>query len=225
MIFGKGSAPYPFSGITLNCSMASISVKTKRTLFHLLLTLSFFIGIYFKQYSIFYPEPFVFLAFAGVLAILGDYAWRIRKESIMWLIPTLLGIELLGTLVSKAGLQDIATPLYVLGASLFLVYGILFIRKGILSRGEQQGLSWKFIILGLLIMPISGWELITYFPQDFEKSLLSWRILYLVGFAWLIFIDLTTNLKDKPGFKVERVILRYSLLVMAGMYFDRFIFQ
>jgi|GEM_PF-2802249 len=205
--------------------MANISVKTKRTIFHLVLTASFFIGIYFKQYSIFYPEPFVFLAFAGVLAILGDYAWRIRNESIMWLIPTLLGIELLGTLVSKAGLADIAFVLYILGATLFLVYGVLFIRRGILSRGVGQGIPWKFIVLGLLIIPISGWELITYFPQEYEKSLLPWRILYLSGFAWLIFIDLTTQFKDKPGFKIEKDILRYSMLVLAGMYFDRFIFQ
>lgn len=205
--------------------MATISPKAKRTFFHLFLTLSFFTGIYFKQFDIFYPEPFVFLAFAGVLGILIDYTWKIRKESNLWLIPALFACELLGVLVSKAGFSLAANILYVPGGMLFAVYGILFIMKGIKYKERKQKLTLKFVILGLLIIPLSVWELITYFPENFEKSLLLWRIVYLVGFAWLIIIDLTTNLNDKPQMKVEKDILRYSMLVLAGMYFDRFIFQ
>ncbi len=205
--------------------MAAISPQAKRTFFHVFLALSFFTGIYFKQFDIFYPEPFVFLAFAGVLGILFDYTWKIRKESNLWLIPALFACELLGVLISKAGFTIAADVLYVPGAMLFLVYGILFISKGIKYKHEGQGITFKFVVLGLLIIPLSGWELITYFPHDFEKSLLVWRIVYLAGFAWLILIDLTTNLGKEPKLKVEKDILRYSMLVLAGMYFDRFIFQ
>ncbi len=205
--------------------MASISPQVKRTFFHVFLALSFFTGILFKQFNIFYPEPFVFLAFAGVLGILFDYMWKIRKDSILWLIPALLACELMGVLVSKAGFTAVADVLYIPGAILFVVYGILYIYKGFKYKRESQRITFKFVVLGLLIIPLSGWELITYFPQSFEKSLLVWRIVYLAGFSWLILIDLTTNLSKNPKMKVEKDILRYSMLVLAGMYFDRFIFQ
>ena len=205
--------------------MAAIPTKVKRTAFHLFLALSFFTGIYFKQFDIFYPEPFVFIAFCGVLGILIDYIVKIRKQSILWLIPALFVCELLGVLVSKAGFGMVANVLYVPGALLFLVYGVLFIWKGWQYRERKQGIMWKFIILGILMIPLTAWEAITYFPQDFEKALLEWRIVYLAAFTWLIFIDLTTNLKKENGMGVEKEILRYSLLVLAGMYFDRFIFQ
>ncbi len=205
--------------------MAAISPQIKRTAFHLFLTLSFFTGVYFKQFDIWYPEPFVFIAFAGVLAILIDYTFKIRKQSILWLIPALLFCELLAVLVSKAGFATVAQVLYVPGGLLFLVYGILFIARGIKYKDRKQGIPIKFVVLGLLMIPLTAWEVITYFPQQFEKALLELRIVYLVAFAWLIFIDWTTNLKKENGMGVEKDILRYSMLVLAGMYFDRFIFQ
>lgn len=205
--------------------MAAIPIRTKRTLFHLFLLISFGLGFYFKQYDVFYPEPFALVAFCGVLGILIDYISKIRKASILWLIPALFGAELLGVLISKAGFPMVANILYVPGGLLFLIYGVLFIWRGIQHKNEGQKITFKFVVLGLLIIPITAWEVITYFPEQFEKSLLPWRILYLAGFTWMILIDLTTNFNDKPEMKVEKDILRYSMLVMAGMYFDRFIFQ
>lgn len=199
--------------------------QVRRTVFHLLLLICFLLGVVFKQFSIFYPEPFVLIAFAGTIGILVDYAVKISKESILWLIPALLATELIATLTSKAGLPSIASVLYVPGALLFLVYGILFIRSGIRNRKADPGIPIKFTVLGLLTSGITGWEAITYFPYDYDWSHIGWRILYLSVFGWLIFIDLSTKWADKPQLKYEKDILRLSQLVIAAMYFDRFIFQ
>lgn len=202
-----------------------MTARTRRTLFHVLLLLCFLTGVYFKQFDIWHAEPFALIAFAGTIGILVDYAVRIRKASILWLIPALLATELIATLTSKAGLPAIADVLYVPGGLLFLVYGILFVRSGLQNRKAGQGISFKLIGLGVMTAAITAWEVITYFPYEFDKSHLGWRILYLAVFAWLLMIDLSTNFRDKPELKYEKDILRLSLLVIAAMYFDRFIFQ
>ncbi len=203
----------------------ALSNQATRTLFHLGLVLSFLTGVVFKQFDIWHSLPFVFIAFAGALSILIEYTLRIRKESILWLIPAFLSVELLATIVSKAGLPDIAFVLYIPGALTFLVYGVLFIRAGIVKRNEGKGIMVKFLGLGILAGGLSAWEAITYAPDRFNYFHIGWRTLFLVVFAWLLLVDMTTNFRKYPRLKIEGEIVRISLLVIAWMYFDRFIFQ
>lgn len=205
--------------------MLSLTPSARRTLYHLFLATCFGLGVYFNQYDVFYPEPFILMAFAGAIGILVEYALRVRSESPMWVIPALLAVELTASLVSKAGFSGLAFALYIPGALLFLVYGILFIRSAIRNRSAGMGIFPKFLVLGISSAFISAWELVTYFPFTFDKSHLGWRILYLFVMAWLLLVDFTTRLDQLPGMKVEKQILRISLLVISAMYFERFIFQ
>lgn len=202
-----------------------ISPRLSRTLLHVVLLLSFLTGVVFKQFDIWYSEPFVLVAFVGALAILVDYTLKIRKQSIMWLIPAFVSIELLGILMSKAGFSQVAYYLYMPGALTFLVYGILFIRSGIVNRKLGQGVSWKFVVLGILAGSLTGWEAITYAPDDYNYFHIGWRALYLGVFAWVLLVDLTVRFRQLPSLKVEGEIIRVSNLLIAWMYFDRFIFQ
>jgi len=62
-------------------------------------------------------------------------------------------------------------------------------------------------------------------PESFNYFHIGWRILYLAVFAWLLFIDLTTNFRKFPSLRYEGEIVHVSHVVIAFIYFDRFIFQ
>jgi len=198
-------------------------VMNQRVYFYIFLILCFCLGAFFKQFDLFYPKPFVALAFAGATGLLVDYAWRIR-HTVYWIIPALLACEVTGDLIYNANFRSIAWWLYIPGALVFVAYGILFFRKGILILKEHPRTSTKFMVLGLLSSSLISWEYATYHYLEINTSALIFKILFLATFAWLLFIDFTTQ-PAKSGMKVEQQILRVSLLVISAMYFTRFIFK
>lgn len=208
-----------------------------RNLFYIFLVLCFCLGAFFKQFDLFYPKPFVVIAFSGAIGLLIDYALRI-KNSLWVLVPALLATEILGDLIFNAQLYKVSFYIYLVGLLLYPVYGLLFIRQGIRIRQGKIGLetepgwkernrnlSWKFIILGLCSISMTMWEYATYFPVKYNTADIVFKITYLATFAWLLFMDITTRDLEKRGFKTERQILTLSLMVIAIMYFTRFIFK
>ncbi|HHG83507.1 MAG TPA: hypothetical protein ENJ82_02060 [Bacteroidetes bacterium] len=200
-----------------------------RTFVYLALIICFLSGVFIKQFSLLYAYPFVHpllvaIAFCGAIGLLLDYTARIRTSA--WaLVPALLALEMTGDLISGANFRDIAFWFYIPGALLFVVYAALFIRRGIQLQSKDRSLGLKLIVLGLLSGPIVLWEYATYFPATYQTSHIGFRILYLAVFAWLLFIDFSTDFALRPQLKIEKQILRLSLLVIAGMYFVRFVFK
>ncbi len=197
--------------------------------FYVALFLCFALAAFFNQYGIFpaanpIPRILAAIAFCGTIGLLADYAFRIKSSS-FWLIPALAATEFFGDLVYKAGWWDIAKGIYTVSAFLWPVYGILFIFKGSQLFKTDKGLAIKLIVLGLLASAVLGWEYVTYFPEEFNKSHWAWRSLYLAIFGWLLMIDWTTDFSKRPQLKIEMQILRVSMLLIAVWYFVRFIFQ
>lgn len=203
--------------------------KTIRILFYVFLGLCFALAAFFNQYGILHDYPIVTkllgaIAFCGTIGMLADYAFRI-KHSWLWLIPALTAVEFTGDLVYKAGFFIPASYIYGFSALLWPVYGILFIGRGVQLFREEKWLGFKFIWLGIMATAVLGWEIVTYYPQQFMSSHWGWRGLYLLIFAWLLVIDFTTDFSKRPELKVEKQILRLSLLMIAMWYFVRFIFK
>lgn len=200
-----------------------------RNLLYIALILCFAAGIFIKQFSLLYEYPavhplLVAIAFCGAIGLLLDYTYRIRNS--LWaIVPGLLAVEMIGDLITGANFRDIAFWFYIPGAFLFLAYAALFIRAGVQQLKTDRGLGIRFVILGLLTAPITLWEYATYFPNQYDTSHLGFRIAYLAVFAWLLVIDFSTDFSKRPALKIERQILRISLLVIAVMYFVRFIFK
>lgn len=194
----------------------------QRIFFYIFLVLSFCLGVFFKQFSIFYYKPFVAISFAGAIGLLADYAWRIRG-TVYWIIPALLATEVTSDLLKNAGYSSLAYWLSFPGALVFVAFGVLFVRKGILLLKKERGLGIKFLVLGIIGSSLVSWEYATYNYLQIQTSALIFKILFLATFAWLLFIDFTEQ-PAKKGFVTEQQILRVSLLVIAVMYFTRFIF-
>lgn len=195
------------------------SNKTLRILFYFFLGLCFATAAFFNQFGILHDYPIVTkllaaISFCGTIGMLADYAFRI-KHSWFWLIPALTAVEFAGDLVYKAGFFIPASYIYGLSALLWPVYGILFIGRGIELIRSDRGLGIRFIILGILSSAVLGWEVITYYPNDFLVSHWAWRSLYLAIFAWLLVIDYTTDFSKRPEMKVEKQILRVSMIMIA----------
>jgi hypothetical protein len=120
---------------------------------------------------------------------------------------------------------------------LYPIYGLLFIRKGIqLMTGktqseltgfekEDRNLGWKFVILGIMAISMLSWEYATYHPRSINTAGMLFKGIYLGVFFWLLFIDYTSKNLRERGFKIEKEILNQSLLVIAIMYFVRFVFK
>ena len=198
--------------------------KASRIVFYAVLILSFLLGVFFKQFDIFVYKPFVLAAFCGTIGLLWDYAWRIRKS--WWaLVPFLTAAEFMGDLLIAAGFKEAAFWVYLLSATLFPVYGILFVRRGMQLWPTDRPVAWKFMGLGLLSSSLFSWEVATYFPKDFDYSHIWFRVLYLLVFAWLLFVDMTVDFSKRTEMKIEKQILRLSLLVMTAWYFVRFVFK
>jgi hypothetical protein len=203
--------------------------NTWRILFYVFLALCFLLAAFFNQFGIFYDYSMVVkllaaIAFCGVIGLLVDFAFRIGKTW-FWPIPVLTAAEFAGDLIFKAGFWDLAKYTYTLSAMLWPVFGILFIIKGIKIFKQEKWLGFKFIWLGIMASAVIGWEYVTYFPEEYDKSHWAWRTLYLAIFMWLLVIDFTTDFSKRPEMKAEKQILRVSLLLIATWYFTRFIFK
>ena len=199
-----------------------------RVVFYSLLGICFALAVFFNQFGILHDKPLVvkllgLVAFCGTMGLLMDYAFRI-KFTWFWLIPALTALEFMGDAVLKFDVRY-AFWIYQVSAFLWPAYGILFMIRGSQLLPTDRGLGIKFIVLGLLSASIIGWEYTTLFPQQYDYSHWGWRSLYLGVFAWLLFIDFTTDFKKRPEMKVEKQILRLSLLMIAVWYFVRFIFK
>ncbi|MEM6270579.1 MAG: hypothetical protein AAF998_14155 [Bacteroidota bacterium] len=196
---------------------------------YIFFTACFVAGALIKQYTLLPEQPFVApllaaISFCGAIGLLGDYTWRIR-HSLWALVPALLIAEIMGSLVSKAGFSGLAYYIYIPGALVFLAYGLLCLRSGVGLLKSDRGLALKFVVLGVLTLPILAWEFITLYPDEYNYYHIGWRILYLAVFLWLLVIDFTTDFSRRPAIMIERQILRLSLLVVAAMYFERFVFK
>lgn len=199
-----------------------------RNTLYVILGACFAAGAFVKQFTLFPDKPWVpallvAIAFCGAIGLLADYAWRI-KDSLWMLVPSLLCMEIVGDLINNAGFRDLSFWLYIPAAFLFLVYGLLFLRSGLRLIKKDRSLGLKFAVLGLLTVPISVWEYVTYYPGLYDSSHILWRILYLAVFLWLLLIDFSTKFSKWPELLIQKQILRLSLLVIAGMYFVRFVF-
>lgn len=199
-----------------------------RNTLYVILGMCFAAGAFVKQFTLFPDKPWipallVAIAFCGAIGLLADYAWRI-KNSLWMLVPSLLATEIIGDLINNAGFRSLSFWLYIPAAFLFVVYGLLFLRSGVRMMKKDRNLGLKFVVLGLLTMPISAWEYITYYPTLYDASHLGWRILYMSVFLWLLVIDFSTRFSKWPELLIEKQILRLSLLVIASMYFVRFVF-
>jgi hypothetical protein len=199
-----------------------------RLAFYVFLGVCFALAVFFNQFGIMHDKPLVvkmlgLIAFCGTMGLLMDYAYTI-KHSWFWLIPGLTALEFLGDAVLKFDVL-FAFYIYQVSALLWPVYGILFIIRGGRLLGTDRSLGIKFIILGILASAVVGWEFTTLFPQQYDYSHWGWRSLYLGVFAWLLVIDYTTDFSKRPEMKIERQIMRMSLLLIAVWYFVRFIFK
>lgn len=212
-----------------------------RVLFYLVLIVCFCLGAYFKQFGIFYKQPWlvsglVAISFAGAIGLLLDYASRIKKS--LWaLVPFLLAVEVMGDLLYNAQLRDFSYYVYFGGMMLYPIYGLLFIRKGVqLLNGQSKSLipgferadkflALKFLLLGILAISMLTWEYATYHSRTINTSGMLFKGIYMGVFLWLLVIDFSTQRLDERGFKIEREILNNSLLVIAIMYFVRFVFK
>lgn len=212
-----------------------------RTLFYLFLVVCFGLGAYFKQFGIFYEYPWIVsglvaIAFAGAIGLLMDYAAKI-KHSLWALVPALLAMEVMGDLLYNAQLRDFSYYVYFGGMMLYPIYGLLFIRKGVqLVSGKAQSdltgyekrdkqLGWKFMVLGLLTISMLSWEYATYHPRSINTAGMLFKGIYMGVFFWLLYIDYSSKDLPERGFKIEKEILNQSLLVIAIMYFVRFVFK
>ena len=203
-----------------------MSPKTSRNLFYGFLVLCFLLGVFFKQFDLFYPTHLflALIAFSGAIGLLWEYAWKIRKSR--WaLVPFLVALEFFGDVLQNAGLWDFSFYIYLISMLVFPVYGGLFIHRGTQLFGGDRGLGVKFIVLGVLATSLLSWEIATYFPDQIDSSHIWFRALFLAVFAWLLVIDFTTDFSKRPEMKIERDILRMSLLVMSAWYFVRFVFK
>lgn len=197
-----------------------------RNIFYGFLTLCFLLGVFFKQFDLFYPTHMFLaaIAFSGVVGLLWEYAWKIRK-SVWALIPFLTAMEFFGDLVYNADLKVVAFYIYMLSMMLFPVYGVLFFKRGMELWQSDRRLSWELMVLGVLaVLPLS-WEIATYFPEQIQSSHLGFRVLFLAVMAWLLVIDFTIDFRKRPEMVIERQILRVSLLVMSAWFFARFVFK
>jgi hypothetical protein len=204
------------------------SQQAWRIVFYSFLGICFALAVFFNQFGILHGTPIVvkllgLVAFCGTMGLLMDYAYRI-KHSWLWLIPALTALEFLGDAVLKFDVR-FAFYIYQVSALLWPVYGVLFVVRGSKLLGTDRGLGIKFIVLGILAAGIIGWEYTTLFPQKYDYSHWGWRFLYLATFAWLLFIDYTTDFSKRPDMKIEKQIMRLSLLLIAVWYFVRFIFK
>lgn len=205
------------------------SSPVARIIFYVFLGVCFALAVFFNQFGIFHSVPLVvkglgLIAFSGTMGLLMDYAYRI-KDNWLALIPVFTALEFMGDAVLKFDVRY-AFYIYQVSALLWPIYGILFIGRGIgrIRKGDR-GLGVKLIVLGALAAMVIGWEFTTLFPQQYDYSHWGWRTLYLSIFAWLLFIDYTTDFSKRPEMKVEKQILRLSLLMIAVWYFVRFIFK
>lgn len=199
-----------------------------RITFYFFLGICYALAVFFNQFGILHETPIVvkmlgLIAFCGVMGLLMDYAYRI-KHTWLWLIPALTALEFMGDAVFKFDFR-IAFYIYQVSALLWPVYGALFLLKGGGILKTDRALGIKFIVLGMMVTAIVGWEYATLFPSEYDSSHWGWRSLYLAVFAWLLVIDWTTDFSKRPTMKVEKDILRLSLLMIAVWYFVRFIFK
>lgn len=199
-----------------------------RIIFYSALGICFALAVFFNQFGILHGTPIVvkilgLIAYAGTMGLLMDYAYRI-KHSWFWLIPAFTALEFLGDAVIKFDVR-FAFYIYQASALLWPVYGIIFIVKGARMVGKELWMGIKYMVLGFLAAGILGWEYTTLFPQQYDYSHWGWRSLYLAVFAWLLVIDYTTDFSKRPEMKIDKQILRMSLLMIAVWYFVRFIFK
>jgi hypothetical protein len=207
----------------------SVQEAMTRNTLYIILIACFAAGAFIKQFTLLPDKPWVpallaAVAFCGAIGLLADYAWRISK-SLWMLVPALLASEIMGDLINNAGFRDLAFWLYIPGALVFLVYGLLYLRSGLRLLKTDRGVGLKFMVLGLLTLPITAWEYVTYYPKEYDYSHIGWRVLYLTVFLWLLVVDFTTDFSRRTELVIERQILRVSLLVIAAMYFVRFVFK
>jgi hypothetical protein len=204
------------------------SQQVWRIVFYVFLGVCFALAVFFNQFGILHETPLIvkllgLIAYCGTMGLLMDYAYRI-KHTWLWLIPALTALEFMGDAVLKFDVR-FAFYIYQASALLWPVYGALFVIKGAKLLSTDRGLGIKLIVLGCLATAVIGWEFTTLFPQEYDPSHWGWRSLYLSVFAWLLVIDFTTDFSKRPTMKVERQILRLSLLMIAVWYFVRFIFK
>ncbi len=203
-----------------------MSPAASRKIMYGFLTLSFLLGVFFKQFDLFYPAH-LFLAaisFAGVVGLLWEYAWTIRK-SIWALIPFLTAMEFFGDLVYNADLKPAAFYIYLLSMMIFPVYGVLFFRRGMQLLKTDKVFGYELLVLGVLaVLPLS-WEVASQFPKDINSSHLWFRVMFLAIIAWLLVIDFSIDFSKRPEMKIEKQILRVSVLVMCAWFFARFVFK
>ena len=199
-----------------------------RIAFYTVILVCYVSAILLRKAGYFYENPVVLfmlagVAYAGIIGLLGDYAWRIRKTR--WVaIPIFLLFEVLSELVYTAQFRDIAFLLSLPGALLYPVYGIMFLTAGVgIARKGERRLGLSFVVLGLLVTSLFGWEYVTLYPEDYSKSALIWRILYLSTFGWLLFLEFAFPRLREQGRKVEGEILSISLVVVSIMYLFRFL--
>jgi hypothetical protein len=204
------------------------SQQAWRIVFYAFLGICFALAVFFNQFGILHGTPLVvkmlgLVAYCGTMGLLMDYAYRI-KQSWFWLIPALTALEFMGDAVLKFD-TFFAFIIYQVSALLWPVFGALFIVRGAKLLKTDKGLGIKLIILGVLASAILGWEYATLYPRYYDPSHWGWRSLYLAVFAWLLVIDFTTDFSKRPEMKIEKQILRLSLLMIAVWYFVRFIFK
>lgn len=185
-------------------------------------------SILLRKLGYFYETPVVLfllagIAFSGIIGLLGDYIWRIRKTPWVW-IPILLLFEILAELVYTAGFRGVALLLSIPGSFLYPVFGLLFLIKGFRILRAEKKLGLSFIVLGLLATSLITWEYVSWYPEDYSKSALQFRILYLATFGWLLFMEFVFPRIEDRGYKIESQILSLSLVAVAIMYFMRFLF-
>lgn len=197
-----------------------------RNIFYGFLATCFLLGVFFKQFDLFHPAHMFLaaIAFSGVVGLLWEYAWNIRKQ--VWaLIPFLAAMEFFGDLVYNADLKAVAFYIYLLSMLIFPVYGVLFFRRGMTLLRTDRLLGVELLVLGVLaVLPLS-WEVATYFPHDIQSSHLGFRVLFLALLGWLLVIDFTVDFSKRPDMKVERQILRVSVLILSAWFFARFVFK
>lgn len=200
---------------------------TSREWFALLMGLSYMLGLFFKQFSIFYYQPFMLMAFCGSAALLVDYGLQIRKH-IFFPIPLMLACEIAGDLSRGMGFPlalKVAVVLYAMGALLYPVGGLLMIIQGIRLGGQYPDFRWKLPILGVLAAGLGYYEYATYYPDVYNLTAPVFKFNFLFLLFWLLFIDFSTPFHKRPELKIERQVLHYATFVVALTYFIRVIFK
>jgi hypothetical protein len=207
----------------------SLFQSVGKVAFYMVIIACYVSAILLRKAGYFYDTPVVLfllagVAYSGIIGLLGDYAWRIRKTRWVF-IPVLLLFEVLSELVYTAQFRDVAFYLSLPGALLYPVYGLLFLTSGFkLIKSKEPKLGLAFVVLGVLAASLVAWEYISLFPEDYSKSALPWRILYLANFGWLLFIEFAFPKLREKGYTIESGILSISLVAVSLMYLFRFLF-